>query len=179
MNALVKSEVKAGTLHEVGCRLDDSRDAAQREAEAYRGAHDALRQCAKKLQALAEHVKKDLDEGRVAGAIAEGELAVAKLVTTYVERAAGVAENLALTAHANHLTSMGRFDAFTRATSITKRLFDEESAKAEAIRVAIERGELESDGMISQTSVRPVGVHPGASIAEQRKAEEESAANTG
>ncbi len=171
-----KAEVKLGTAHELGCRLDDSKEAFQKEVSQWEGANAASLQITKGIEDLAKHVDKDIDQGLF-------DLETGVKIKKYITRAAAVASSVAAQASNNTLVARGKVQAMEVAVTVAKKLYDEERSKVEAYKRAIEAGQIrvEPDGSQQAvvSGVTVPGVRPGMSIKEQRLAEEAAAAASG
>jgi len=164
-----KAEVKVAVAHEIGCRLDDTREAARSEVAQWEGANASLVQAGRAIEELARHVDKDVDEGLY-------DLEVAKHVKKYLTRAAAVAQNLGTQAGAQRLMAQGKVQALESAVKVVQKFHEEETRKVAGFKRALETGlvRLEPDGTPQATSPGTTlpGVRPGMSIKEQRLAEE-------
>jgi hypothetical protein len=154
-----KGEIKAATVHEIGCKFEDMLEAAKLDESRNEGAKTALLVASKKVSELSIHVDKDLDEG-VFGNV-DGPLAVAVLIKKYITRAAAVLESGAASAENHRLMSAGRSQAFQQMIENMRKLHDLELEKSAQRKLAEVEGER-----------RTLGVHPGASLKEQRLTEE-------
>lgn len=157
-----KGEIKAATVHELGCKFEDMLEASKQDESRNEGAKTALLMASKKVTELQTHVDKDLDEGAFGDV--DGPLAVAALVKKYLTRAATVLESGAASAENHRLMAAGKTQAFRQMIDNMKRLHDLELEKS-AQRKLIE---IEGDRRVP-------GVHPGPSLKEQRQLEKASA----
>jgi hypothetical protein len=156
-----KSEMKAAVLHEVGAKSEDMCEAARLDAARHEGGITALLAAAKQIAGLAAHVDRDMDEGAFASL--DGPLAVAGAIKKYLSRAVAVAESGMKAEDNQRLVCEGRAQAFKLMVDNLKKLHDQEMEKSKS-RQAIATGE--------EVVGRPMGVHPGLSIKEQRRLEE-------
>lgn len=166
-----KAQAKMGTAHDIGCRLDDSREAYLKEVSQWEGSNGAALQIAKGIEDLAKHVDKDMDEGQY-------DLATATLVKKYLTRAATVAQAVGAQASQQALMAKGRVQAAEAGITLVRKIHDEEAAKVQAFRQAVASGQvrIEEDGTTEAApGVNIPGVRPGMSIKEQRLAEEKAA----
>jgi len=154
-----KGEIKAATVHELGCKFEDMLEAAKLDEARNEGAKTALLMASKKVSELSVHVDRDLDEG-VFGNV-DGPLAVAALIKKYLTRAAAVLESGAASAENHRLMSAGRSQAFQQMIENMRKLHDLELEKSVQRKLA----EVEGERHIP-------GVHPGLSLKDQRLAEE-------
>ena len=155
-----KGEIRAATVHELGCKFEDMLEASKQDESRNEGAKGALHLAAKKVSELQAHVDKDLDEGVFANL--DGPLAVAALVKKYITRACSILESGAVTAENHRLMAQGRSTAFHQMIDNMKKLHDLETEKVAQKKAADAEGVLR----------RAVGTHPGVSLKEQRKLEE-------
>jgi len=163
-----KAQMKMGTAHEIGCRLDDSRESYLKEVSHWEGANAASLQVARGIEDLAKHVDKDIDEGQY-------DLEMGARIKKYLTRAATVANSVAAQAGQQSLLARGKVQAMEASLVLVRKLHDEEQKRVEAFEKAVASGQIriESDG--TQQAVIPVnipGVRPGMSIKEQRLAED-------
>jgi len=167
--SLEKAEARAAGMHEVGMRMDDLLEAAQTEIARFEGAALGLLQASKAVQQLAGHVDDDIKEGRYEGL---EPLKIAEVVKRYISRAAQVVENLAHNAKNQQIQAAGQVAGLQSAVAITKKMFDAEKAKGEAIAQAVAEIAAAPQGAEVDLRRRPEGVHPGSGIKAQRLAEE-------
>jgi hypothetical protein len=156
-----KGEIKAATVHEIGCRFEDMLEAAKVDGARNEGAKVGLQAAAKKVLELQAHVDKDLDEGLFGDV--DGPLAVAAQIKKYIARAVGVLESMSVTAENHRILTQGKVQAFQQMIDNMKKLHDMELEKTQA------KQEAEATG---KRRGRPTGVRPGMTIKEQRKLEE-------
>lgn len=153
-----KGEIKAATVHEIGCRFEDMLEAAKVDSARNEGAKVGLQAAAKKVLELQAHVDKDLDEG-VFGDV-DGPMAVASQVKKYVSRAVGVLESMSVTAENHRILMQGKVQAFQQMIDNMSKLHDMELEKTKAKQEA------------GAHKRRVTGTHPGSTLKEQRKLEE-------
>jgi len=168
MSSHMKHEIKSLVYHEIGMTLDDNLESAEREKHEYNGAKSALIMAKKSVEGLTANVDKDLKE-----ALLDGEQAA--LVKKWLIRAVNVVQNLALQAEVQSHMAQGKIVALTAAVKHAKSLYDAEKVRMEAL-VALDSSDGESVGEEDprRPVARPVGQHPGNSIAERRLAEEKN-----
>lgn len=180
MNLIEKVEAKKALFHSLGCDADDWLDGAKKQAAGCEGAKQAVRKAAKDVQALAEVITKDLDEGKLEG---KGPLEVAEYAKLQVTRA--VNSLLTVSQHYENLqlSALGEIAAYEKMVGHFKKLHDSEETRVAQIKQALVSGALqvEEDGSLSQreVSTRTSGVRPATSIAAQRKAEEAATKSNG
>lgn len=163
-----KAQAKMGTAHDIGCRLDDTREAYLKEVSQWEGSNAAALQIAKGIEELAKHVDKDMDEGLY-------DLTTASVIKKYLTRAATVAQAVGAQASQQTLMAKGRVQAAEAGITLVRKIHDEEAAKVKAFQQAVASGQvrIEEDGStVAAPGVHVPGVRPGMSIKEQRLAEE-------
>ena len=153
-----KGEIKAATVHELGCKFEDMLEASKQDESRNDGAKTALFAASKKVLELQVHVDKDLDDGAFGDV--DGPLAVAALIKKYLTRAAAVLESGAVSAENHRLISQGRMMAFGQMIENMKKIRDMELAKSEQRKLA------------EPSERHTTGVHPGPALKEQRLTEE-------
>lgn len=168
--SIEKSVIKQQVVHDIGCQLDDALEVARREELKCIGAVEALGVAKKLVQGLASYVDKDLEEGKLAELLekAAGEpLVFANALKVYLGRAAHTVEGVMLKADNSRMVANGKVIALDTAVKMTKKVFDTEGAKAEALRTHIIG--------VEDAAPRPggvVGARPAASLKTLRAVEE-------
>jgi hypothetical protein len=145
----MKSEIKAAAAHDIGVRVDDLLEEAQREAYRASGAQAALLEAAKMIQKLHGYVDEDVEKGLY-------DLVAAKWAKVYVTRAMAAMESMSQRANNIQLAAQGRVQGLETVVQSVKTYHDVEQAKA--------------------VVVAPDGNGPGPSIKERRQAEDRDAA---
>jgi hypothetical protein len=163
---LDKAELKMLILNDLGCDFEDVKDNMLREMYQQEGAASALRQAAKAILGLSQLVDDDIEKGRY-------ELEEAARLKEYISRAATQCEEMSKSARNQRLVSEGRMQGITHIVDLTKKKVEAEEAKLKALAAALE--EAEKTGGEVDMRRRPSGVRPGASVAQQRRAEEQAA----
>ena len=161
--SLESVELRAAGMHEVGMRMDDLLEAAKGEVLRCEGAQLGLLQAVKSVNDLMAHIDKDVDEGKY-------DLEVAKIAKLYVSRASELVQNLARNASNQKIAATGQVQMATVAVTITKKLYDGEVGKRNAI------AEAEANPGEVTARNRPEGVCPPPTIKEQQLAEERAEA---
>lgn len=171
MNPL-KAEMKMGVLHDVGVRMDDKLDEANRRLYAHGGAKQALRIVAKNISALAELVKKDMDNED----LPVEQLKVAEYVNKMISRACEMCIGAAQHQENLEITAQGAVQAYEEVVAALKKDIDQEETKLKNYQEAMAEAEVDVEGVVSAPDARsrPAGMRPGMSIAAQRKAEAEA-----
>lgn len=174
---LQKIEAKLGAVNEIGCRLDDNLEGAQRDFYRTEGASIALKQAINSYDTLVLSVDKELDENDSL------DLETVKIIKKYLEKGRALLGGLQQTAENNKIVQSGKVQGFELAVSVAKKYRDEEVMKIQRIKESIESGEIEKDGESlvqkdilhpkeEKTPRRPTGVRPAKTLKEIRKSEE-------
>lgn len=157
-------ELRASGIHDVGVKMDDLLEGAQKEILRCEGAALGLLQCNKAVNDLMGHVDSDVNDGKY-DHITEA-LEVAKLVKLYISRAVQIVANLGMNANNQKMIVTGQIQAMQMAVAVTKKMHEAEMAKASAIVEAEQHPEdIDLRG-------RQAGVRPPISLKERRLAEE-------
>lgn len=156
-----KAKLKMEIAHQLGCEFDDALDGAQKDVLRWEGSARGMREGAKAVEALLGHVAADVKEQKIS--IEAGDYAQKQL-----KRGAEVLRSLALRSEAMVQKTSGRAEAFQTVVKATKKIHDTEAQKAEGLESDDGNREPDERGSVQ----RPVGAHPGASLADQRKAED-------
>ncbi len=133
MNGLAAIELKASVLQEVGCSLDDAREAALVEQHQAEGASVVLGQVAKQIEELAASIEKDIDEGKL-------DLEQAKVIKGYITRASSVAHVHQAQAENLRIRATGKVAAFEISVKDMKKKYDASRSQLEAVHVAATSG---------------------------------------
>lgn len=150
MSNTIKSGIKAAAAHDIGMRVDDLLEEAQREAYRASGAQAALLEAGKMIQKLHGYVDEDVEKGLY-------DLVAAKWAKVYVTRAVAAMESMSQRANNIQIAAQGRVQGLETVVQSVKTYHDVEQAKAVAVVVA-----PNADG-------------PGPSIKERRQAEDREA----
>jgi len=150
--SLEKAELKILILNDLGCDIEDMSESLQRECHQQEGATVALREATKAILGLQALVDEDVDKGRY-------DIEAAARVKAYVARAASQCEDMSKAAFTKRMVSEGRHQGVAQVVGLLKKKAQVESLKAEAMKSTDE-------------DRRPIGGHPGPSIAQSRKAAE-------
>lgn len=169
----MKSEVKVATLHEMGVKLDDILEAAEREMHQLEGGKQALVGAKKRVEQHLANVDRDVQEGKL-------DLEQATLVKRWVSQCVHIVENLAVQAEVQAYQAQGKVLNAKQVVAVAKAMFDREKAHltvlAEAEKaVAAGESPIPQD-MVGRPDARPVGLHPGNPLADRRTVEEPPAA---
>lgn len=162
--SIEKAELKAAVIHNYGVQADDRLEKAKLQHAIHNGAKQGLRGFAKNILALTALVDKDLEEEK----LPEEPLLVAKYAKDLLAKASLLCENAARHQENCQISSQGEIAAYTSMVEMLDKDHASEIAKAENLS-QLEDGD--EDGDEDELS-RPLGSHPGPSLAAKRKAEE-------
>jgi hypothetical protein len=163
------TEMKMKTVQEVGRRLDDKLTAATVEVHRNEGARGVmLGNVIPGLESVKSVWRKDLENEVITPD-------VAALVFKAIDQCEGCVRNLAEKAQASIISKQGEIAAYRMSVDLCEKTFALESAKVKGILTALERGDEppEPETSAARPTLRVVGLHPGGSIAAQRRAEGE------
>lgn len=167
MNFL-KSEVKLSAVNELGCRLDDVLETANKDLYRVEGTVTGLRQAVSSIENIMKVFDRELSDGEV-------DLETSKTIKAYVDRARVVLMNLVTAAENNRQSHVGKIQGFQQAVAIAKKYKDEELNKLQAMKEAIERNaNNESNQEESDRPARQPGERPASPIKMRRLSEETS-----
>lgn len=167
---IAKYEVRIGVAIEIGCALDDALEAAQAEVKFFEGGGSALVQAERQVQALNEHVDKDLD-GEGDGLITS--LEISKAVKRYVARAVAIIQTATHAAEQRRLMAQGKVLAYKAAVGSVKKRVDQEKELLQQVRArAVEMARAPAQEAGTGKEAHQNSAHPGATIKVQRQAEE-------
>ena len=167
MNVL-KSEVKIGAVHEIGCRLDDSLENITKDLYRTEGAASVWSQVLSMLESTNRNIDKEIDEGKLS-------LEVAKQIRDHLRQLINSVSTSNKIAEQNKAAVSGKVQALQMAIQITKTYKDEEMNKLHVLQAAIAKGYVkptENGEFVSSDGPRPDGVHPGMSLKQKRLAEQ-------
>jgi hypothetical protein len=169
----LKSEIKVGTAHDIGVRLDDLLENAKGETLKWEGAESALGKAIEGLEGLFKHVETDLEEGKLSGL---EPLQVVGAIKRYIERASNLAKNLRTQARLQKEQSRGKAVGLEQSVTVVKNVVDKEQARLLTIAQGLREGAIaaEEGSVVSTSPGHVVGVRP-IGIAAQRKAEDAAA----
>jgi hypothetical protein len=166
----IVTETRIDTLNTVGAKIEDYKDAAQREKAGLEATKTAMQQLAMQLEAQTTVVDRDLREGKI-------DLPQASAGKRYIAHCVTYVRNLIPSIEAQAVQAAGKINAFSTAMQYVKGVFDAEQAKLSAQKQAeSEATELEkklvqdpSPAAIRDALVhRPSGVRPPDPFAERR-----------
>lgn len=174
---LAKSELKISVLNEVGNALDDQRESADKQLQQAIGAKSALVSAHKDLRSVFEAADRALDAGEIA------DLEGLTLVKTWLKKAGAALEVKAKYFENVEIQTVGKLQQAALAVDAVSKMHKAERERVRNFMAQIESGAIvvEDDGSLSMAegARREPGVHPGQSIAAQRKAEAAAAKTNG
>jgi hypothetical protein len=174
MSSLVKSEVKIETVNDLGNRLDDMKEATEKDLYRLEGATKAFQSMGQAIDALFKIVDQEMDEGKF-------DLEQAEHIKRFIKRAHQMSINLSMQSENNRIMQLGKLQAMDAALGVAKKMREEEMAKVATLAAALEasKAKAQNGEVVDPDDVgRPVGGR--MSIKERRLAEEaaEAAAQT-
>lgn len=138
--SILKTKLRKDIIEEFGNKLDDMLESAQRGCFSHEGGAQSLKEAAKQISRLAEHVDEDIDDGVIGKLMAEGELKLAEYIKKWILRAAHTAEGMSLKMETQKLVFEGRADAMRAAVKYAKDEYDKSEKKIRAYDEAIAEG---------------------------------------
>lgn len=126
--SVTKAEIKAGAVHEIGCRLDDQLEAAARQIGHFAGSVSGCVSASKKIGALTLAIQRDLDAGALA--MPETPIELAKMLTHQIKRATAIADAEAQAFSNRRIQQEGIAAGLRLAIGTTKQIHDAAAAKA-------------------------------------------------
>lgn len=170
MATVEKAEVKILTAHDIGADIEDMMEQAQKAEHMHEGAKIALGDAAKKVNVLAEHLKKSIEDGDIKLEEIDSPEKIEGLVRKYIARAVNILENLQLMEQNAQIGSAGMVAGYKNAMKAPMKIMEGERKKMEALKEAIEEQQKTGDHDLDLRPVsRATGVHPGDPLADRRK----------
>jgi len=165
--SLVKSEVKIETVNDIGNRLDDMKEASEKDLYRLEGAVKAFQSMGQSIDGLFKIVDQEMDEGKF-------DLQQAEIIKRYIKRAHQFALNLAMQAENNRFIQLGKIQAVDAAVQIAKKMREEEMAKIATLAAAIEANKAKAQNGQAVAPIDPAeAARPKPmTLKEQRLAEE-------
>ena len=136
---LQKVEAKIGAVNELGCRLDDNLENAQKDLNRSEGAALALKTAISSYETLILSIEKELNSQ-------DADLEDIKNIKKYLDRGRSLLSNLYNNAENNKVIQAGKVQGFEIAISIAKKYKDEEVTKIQRLKDALESGEIIKEG---------------------------------
>lgn len=158
--SVAKAELKIAITTDIGATIEDSFEAVKKELYRHEGAVNAYPQAAKACEALAEHVKKDIDEGVY-------DLQTGEFINRYIARAAALQRNLHRQAENLCVAAAGKIAGFESVMETLKKYRNAEQLKLNEARLQ----EASSDTTPNATILE---MRPGLSIKQRRQLEEQT-----
>lgn len=172
MSSVVElAEMKMKTVQEVGRRLDEKYESAKIEVHRNEGARGVLASnVLPGMESVKSVWKKELDNEVITPE-------VATLIFKAIDQCEGCVRNLIELSQAAIIKKQGEIDAYKMSIDMCEKTFAMENAKVKGLLEAMERGSAQEEPTppAGRPSLRVVGMHPGGSIAAQRRAEGEAA----
>lgn len=165
---MLKSEVKIGAVHEIGCRLDDSLDGMIKDLYRTEGASSVWTQILAMIETMNRNVDKEIDDGKI-------DLETASNIRRYLNQLINTLTTSNKQAEQNKAAMTGKVQALQLAIQITKTYKDEEMNKLQVLQAAIAKGYVkptEDGSLVNTEGPRPEGIHPGMSLKQKRLAEQ-------
>lgn len=167
-----KSQFKAAVLHEIGCDFEDQLERSRTDLHRVEGRIEFGKLVTEKLRGLQAHLQKDVDEEQLAP---EDAAVRSKQIQTAINLVSHLVEKSA----AELLKSRGRVDQCQRAILLLKEKHNQQVAKCEAQRNALAIEEAVGPMRHLGPTDRPNGIHPGASLKQRRREEDEAVPEAG
>lgn len=179
MATVEKAEVKILTAHDIGADIEDMMEQAQKAEHMHEGGKLALGDAAKKVNVLAEHLRKSIEDGDIKLEEIDSPEKIEGLVRKYIARAVNILENLQLMAQNSQIGSAGMVAGYKNAMKAPMKIMEGERKKMEALKEAIEEQQKTGDHDLDLRPVsRATGVHPGDPLADRRKTNGQTEQNT-
>jgi hypothetical protein len=161
------AEMKMKTVQEVGRRLDEKQESAKVEVYRNEGARGVLTSnVLPGMEGVKSYWRKELDKEVLTPE-------VATLIFKAIDQCEGCVRNLIELSQAAIIRKQGEIEAYKMSIDMCEKTFAVENAKVKGLMEAMERGDVQGDtqGPAGRPPLRVVGLHPGGSIAAQRRAE--------
>lgn len=163
--SILKSQIKIGTVSELGAQLDDLLEKAEKEPLKCEGYSLCLKEFETGLTSIFSRVDTERDEGQFDAF--GNPLEVAGLVKKFLTRVHASIEGLKAHNEKVRLVQEGRVLGLRQAVEIAKKMHDSEQLKMAALAKAVEEGVITVE---EDPKKRPVGKHPGPSLKSRRTA---------
>lgn len=172
--SIAKSQMKMAVVSDIGNRFDDMLEAANGQRQQSIGARAAAAQIAKNTRTLLATIEQDFEKGELEKVMGEGELAVRRLIKTYVSRTISACD--VTTEHYANIGQIaaGKIEAFEQAVKLLKKEHDVEQSKVSSVLAAVDSGAaavVGDDIMVATPGASVAGAHPGRTLKQQRLAE--------
>jgi len=175
MATIEKAEIKIHTANEIGVDLEDMMEQAVKAEHMHEGAKIALADAYKKVNALADHLHKAVEDGDVKLEDLDTVEKIEGFTRHYIAHCANVVDSLRLMAQNAQLGSAGMVAAYKNAMKVPMKIMDAERKKLEAVQSVLEAAQAAGEGDVElrpgAPAPRPVGIHPGNPLGARRAAE--------
>jgi hypothetical protein len=169
MATVEKAEIKILTAHDIGADIEDMMEQARKAEHMHEGAKLALGDASRKVNALADHLKKSIEDGELKLGEVDAPQKIEALVRKYIVRAVNLLENLSLIAQNSQIGSAGMVAAYKNAMRAPVKVMEGERKKMEALKEALEEQQRTGDpDLILRPVARAAGTHPGNPLADRK-----------
>lgn len=160
-----KSELRASMAHDLGLRLDDALEAAEREATRLEGAVEWLMRAGPMVGGAHAAIEGEVESGKM-------DLEAAQAAKAIISKLGSQLSDLVKQATADMQATRGKAVAYRASVALTKQAFDTEKAKAKAAALAAAATDLADAALavdVETAGARPVGARPPPPIKARRK----------
>lgn len=147
-----KAEIKKGTAQEIGVKLDDALEAAEKQIAVFGGMSSGASSVAKKLHVLVKAVQGEIDEGKLS--MPDNELHLGGMLIHQIKRCIAVAESDAQGYDKRRLQQEGIVAGLRMSVKTTKQVYDAEDAKAKDGKNGTPRGEAAREARRKEVAAR-------------------------
>ena len=169
MSLVDKLELNKGTITQVGVKIEELLEGAERDAQRAHGAATSLREHAVHLVQLSAAVDQEVGKS-------VPDLETAKLIKKWLSKAVIATENASQHQRNLELSFLGAMAGHKSTHDLLQKMSNQITAKQEEVVKGIESGSVttDADGNLEAKpgAPRPVGVRPAPSVKAQRQAEE-------
>lgn len=130
MNSIIKTEVAANAVFDVGERLDDALEQAKLETARWEGSQQQLARCSKQMEIILSEVDKEVESGKL-------DLEQAGIIKTWMGRLINIPEVMSQNASNLVLVAKGRIEGCEKAIQLVKATYDMHMTKLNAMQNAI------------------------------------------
>lgn len=159
----MKAALRATAISELGNRFDDALENSVQQASMARGGAIAIMEGVRVIGLLSQRLDKDIDDDKL-------DLEQAKMVKSWLDRAANAMENLSKQYENKILLAEGQVRAWKETIGITKKAYELELSKMPK--------DIEPTTSQSEVTNAPEGRKPKPSIKARRQSAEKNAENT-
>jgi len=158
--SIIKAEIKMETAHEIGCKIEDLLQAAEKELHVMGGAKSGFQQAATRVEALQKQAELEEKEGKLS-------IDQYKVAKDWVNRAVGILRQLASAAESNEQQVRGKTIAYKQAVDTIQKVHLVEKTKATA---AMAPPDTVVEGAeAGQMRDRVTGQHPGNPLGRRKR----------